>query len=162
MPIVESAVEPSGEVREEVLLEVDRYRLEKCRFRCKAADGTDFAFALEAPLEDGECVLETGEKRYWIRQLPEAVLRLKLAEEPAEAARVGWMIGNLHQLADFRDGYVLVGDDPGVRRLLGVMGLDYEQATQVFRPPVHSGFHSHEFVGGMEYEHSHFFGGERG
>lgn len=150
---------PSERPLELVVIEVDRHSLQKCRWRRTAEDGTDFAFSLSEPLGDGDYVFETDAKRYQICQLPEPVLAIPLPGSAAEAARLGWVIGNLHQQVEIRDDVVLVGEDPGVRRLIESMNLSCESGVEVFRPPAHSASHHHAHLAGYEYDHQHYFFG---
>lgn len=159
MPIIESSCTPSGRSLELVVIEVDRHSLQKCRWRRTAEDGTDFAFSLAEPLDDGDYVYETEAKRYQISQLPEPVLAIPLPSSPADAARIGWVIGNLHQQVEMRDDLILVGEDPAVRRVIESLNLACESGVEVFRPPPHSASNHHTHLAGIEYDHQHYFFG---
>jgi urease accessory protein len=161
MPIVESAIEGKSALKR-VFIEVDRFQLQKCRFRCKAQDGMDFAFALENPLKNGDCVFETGTHCYELKQLPEKVIRVALPVTPSDAAQLAWQIGNFHQPVDIRDTYLLVSNDPALHRVLKKLDLKFDTTTEVFSPPPHSAFPAHQHVPGLEYDHSHFFGASHG
>jgi urease accessory protein len=157
MPIVESAIDADPACRR-VFINVDRFQLQKCRFRCKAEDGRDFAFSLEVPLKHGDCVYATDTHCYELRQLPEKVLRITLPETPSDAAQLAWQIGNLHQPVDIRERDLLVGDDPALRRILKKLDVKFDSITDIFSPPPHSAYPAHQHVPGLEYDHSHFFG----
>lgn len=157
MPIIESAIAPDPSCKR-VFVDVDRFQLQKCRFRCKAQDGVDFAFSLAEPLGNGDSVFATETHVYEIRQLPEKVLRIALPNSASAAAQLAWHIGNLHQPVDIRETYLLVGDDPALRRILKNIEVSFEQIVEVFSPPPHSAYPAHQHVPGLEYDHSHFFG----
>ena len=159
MPIIESAIECRDPDLELILIEVDRYSLQKCRWRRRAGDGIDFVFCLREPLRDGDVVFVTPEKRYQVCQLPEPVLTIPFPESPAEVARLTWAIGNLHQPVDVRGDCLLVGDDPMVKRLLSGMGIAFQSEFEIFSPPVHSAVNHHTHEAGMEYDHQHFIFG---
>ena len=157
MPIIENAIEPVSGLKQ-VFIEVDRFQLQKCRFRCKAKDGTDFAFALESPLENGCCVYRTATHCYELKQLREKLIRIELPGNSSKIAQLAWQIGNLHQPVDIREDFLLVADDPALRRVLKERGFKLETITDIFNPPAHSSFPAHQHVPGLEYQHSHFFG----
>ena len=157
MPIIESAIEPVPGLKR-VFIEVDRFQLQKCRFRCKAKDGMDFAFALENPLENGCCVYRTATHCYELKQLREKLIRIELPGDSSRIAQLAWQIGNLHQPVDIREDFLLVADDPALRRVLKERGFKLEVITDIFNPPAHSSFAAHQYVPGLEYQHSHFFG----
>jgi urease accessory protein len=159
MPIIENAVKCPDPGLELVIIEVDRYSLQKCRWRRRAEDGVDFAFCLLEPLSDGDVVFVTGEKRYQVSQLPEPVLTIPFPEDRAAIARLTWAIGNLHQPVDVRGDCLLVGDDPMVKRVLAGMGIAFQSEFEIFCPPVHSAINHHTHEAGMEYDHQHFIFG---
>ncbi|CAN5426747.1 hypothetical protein BH23VER1_BH23VER1_10590 [soil metagenome] len=159
MPIIEKSIPPSEAHLQRVTIEVDRHTLQRCRWRRAADDGTDFAFALEAPLGHGACVGEMGGNRYLVSQTPEPVLCVRLPGDPSQAAIVGWMIGNLHQPVDVRDGVLLVAEDPAARRQLEKMGVPVEEAYEIFTPNPHSAALAHSHEPGGAYDHQHLFGG---
>ncbi len=156
MPLIENAIQCSAELSE-MFIEVDRFQLQKCRFRCEATDGTDFAFSLEEPLKNGDCVHRTLTHCYILKQLPEKVIRVNLPEIAKEVAQLAWQIGNLHQPVDIRDNFLLVSDDPALRRTLKKLGLKFKSSKEIFSPPPHSEFPAHQHVPELEYDHSHFF-----
>src|SRR5687768_12334128 len=81
---------------ERIPLSVDRLTLAKRRWRGAARDGRDFGFELEYPLAHDDVFFTSETAAYYIEQSPEPVLEVPLAEKPAAAARLGWIIGNLH------------------------------------------------------------------
>jgi urease accessory protein len=159
MPIIERPINSGTADLELVVIEVDRHSLQKCRWRRKAEDGVDFAFSLGEPLSDGDCVFETDRKRYVVCQLPEPVLTIPLPTEGEAVARLAWAIGNLHQPIETRAGWIQVGDDPSVRRLLAALGIEFGNGFEVFRPPVGASANHHVHVPGLELDHRHFIFG---
>ncbi len=114
-------------------LPVDRRTLAKTRWRGVAADGQEFGFELAHPLAHGATIFQTATHRYVIDQRPEPLLRVA-APTPGEAARVGWMIGNLHFPAQVRDGAIFVEADPAVRQMFAREEVSFDEAEGVFEP----------------------------
>jgi hypothetical protein len=79
-----------------IALKADRMRLAKRRWRGFAEDGNEFGFDLEFPLRDGSCFFNSDTHAYVIEQLPEPVIDIICPQEPSAAARLGWVLGNLH------------------------------------------------------------------
>lgn len=125
-----------------ISLPVDRRALAKTRWRATAADGREFGFELAHPLAHGAAVFQSATHRYVIDQRPEALLRVA-AGAPEEAARVGWMIGNLHFPAQVRDGAIFVEADPAIRQMLIRERLDFDATEAVFEPLKAAGGHHH-------------------
>jgi urease accessory protein len=125
-----------GDIR--IRIPVDRLTLAKRRWRGVAEDGREFGFEVEKPLVDGDAVWAEGEARYFISQKYEPVLELAIAaaglDATTTAARVGWMIGNLHFQIEITAEVLRVGDDPALRQLFEREGLAYRVAKRVFRP----------------------------
>ena len=67
----------------------------KRRWHGTAGDGTEFGFDLESRLIGGGVIFQDGEFGYIVRQLPETVYEISFSD-PAQAALVGWKVGNLH------------------------------------------------------------------
>ena len=123
-----------------VRIPVDRLTLEKRRWRGVAADGREFGFDLERALNDGEAVLVDGTAVYRVAQKPEQVLRAELGDAP-HAARLGWLLGNLHFKIAVAEGGAQVLDDPAVRQLLEREHIRFDCVEAVFQPL--GGGHSH-------------------
>jgi urease accessory protein len=120
---------------------VDRLTLAKRRWRGVAEDGREFGFDLERPLADGAAVFVNGDAAYVIAQKYEPVLEVALGEDSPTAARLGWIIGNLHFAIEVAGPVVRVVDDPAVRQLFVREGVACTPCKRVFRPI--SGGHSH-------------------
>ncbi len=120
----------------------DRRTLAKTRWRAQAEDGTEFGFELGKPLRHGAAVFQNDRARYVIEQRPEPLLRVAV-NDPTEAARLGWMIGNLHFPAQVRDGGIFVEADPAVRQMLTREHIPFEETEGVFQPLVAGGHHHH-------------------
>ena len=126
-----------------VPLKIDRRKLAKRRWRGEAMDGTEFGFDLDHPLNHGIPFHQTEDKVYVIDQDMESVLKIPFHSEH-QAARYGWMIGNMHFPADFTDDAVLAEDDPAVRQMLERNDIPYQETLAVFRPAVNTtGHHRH-------------------
>lgn len=118
----------------EVAIRADRRTLARRLWRGTADDGTDFGFELERPLRHGDPVWIAPPSRYVIRQEPEPVLAVALEGRQAEAALVGWAIGNLHAPVEAREGRLLLPDEPALRPWLDRLGIPYRASREVFRP----------------------------
>jgi urease accessory protein len=123
-----------------VPLTVDRLTLAKRRWRQTAADGQEFGFDLEHPLADGDVFFQTDGARYEIEQTPEPVLEVPLGSSE-NAARLGWMVGNLHFPIAVTATTIHAPDDTAIRQLLEREGIAHRAALAVFRPL--KGSHSH-------------------
>lgn len=115
-------------------LPVERLALAKRRWRGVAEDGTEFGFDLEHPLADGAVVFQSETAAYVLAQKDEPVLEIALGADAPAAARLGWMIGNLHFQIEVAGGLVRVSDDPAVRQLFAREGLAFTACKRVFHP----------------------------
>lgn len=137
-------VHPSPELPT-LRIPVERLALAKRRWRGVAEDGREFGFDLETPLTDGAVVFQDDAAAYLISQKYEPVLEVQssafAAGKAADAARLGWMIGNLHFQIEVAGDVVRVSDDPAVRQLFEREGIAYTACKRVFHPL--SGGHHH-------------------
>jgi urease accessory protein len=128
-----------------VRIPVERLVLAKRRWRGVAEDGRDFGFDLETPLIDGATVFQSDAATYVLAQKYEPVLEVSSSAfrtgSSADAARLGWMIGNLHFQIEIAGDLVRVVDDPAVRQLFEREGIAYTACKRVFHPL--SGGHHH-------------------
>jgi urease accessory protein len=122
-------------------LAVERLTLAKRRWRGVAEDGREFGFDLTAPLADGAAVFQSVADVYVIAQKYEPVLEVALGTDSPTAARLGWMIGNLHFQIEVAGEIVRVNDDPAVRQLFEREGIAFTACKRVFHPL--SGGHRH-------------------
>ena len=130
---------------------VERLTLAKRRWRGVAEDGREFGFDLEAPLADGAAIFQSGAAVYKLAQNYEPVLEVWSSESGFEAsrevrgtvgtngrwgdaARLGWMIGNLHFQIETAGDVVRVVDDPAVRQLFEREGIAFTACKRVFHP----------------------------
>lgn len=125
-----------------VSIPVDRHKLARRRWRGAASDGTDFGFDVEEALNHGDCIMLTETTAYCIDQAEEDCFLIPL-EGAIEAARMGWMIGNLHFKAAFGEEGLLVQDDPAVQQMLDREQIHYRQVRRVFEP-ARQGGHTHD------------------
>ncbi|HMP77004.1 MAG TPA: urease accessory protein UreE [Kiritimatiellia bacterium] len=123
---------PAPAVR--IAIPVDRLTLAKTRWRGVAADGAEFGFDLHQPLQHGDCVHVAGDRAYCIEQAPEPVLEFPLGGTPQDAAKLGWLLGNLHQVVQVGGEFVRVADDPAVRQLADQQHLHVHTRQAVFTP----------------------------
>ena len=128
-----------------IRIPVERLTLAKRRWRGTADDGTEIGFDLEKPLTDGAAVFQSETATYVLAQKYEPVLEVRISEcgmrNGSDAARLGWMIGNLHFQIEIAEDLVRVVDDPAVRQLFEREGIAYTACKRVFHPL--SGGHHH-------------------
>lgn len=98
-----------------------------------AEDGTEFGFDLEDRLPDGAVVLRTEACDYIVRQQPETVYVLRPGSA-AQAALVGWRLGNLHLPVEIAGSAVRVLHDPAVPLLCEREGWPVTEESVVFKP----------------------------
>ena len=122
-------------------ISVERLTLAKRRWRGVAEDGREFGFDLDAPLADGAAVFQSEAAVYIIAQRYEPVLEIALGADSPTAARLGWMIGNLHFQIEVAGAVVRVADDPAVRQLFDRERIAFTACKRVFHPL--SGAHHH-------------------
>jgi urease accessory protein len=141
MHIIHHSLSESAPERVVVRIPVERLVLAKRRWRGLAEDGTEFGFDLESPLSDGAMVLQSESATYVLAQKYEPVLEVALGKNSQAAAKLGWVIGNLHFSIEVADGVVRVVDDPAVRQLFEREDIAYVACKRVFHPL--SGGHRH-------------------
>jgi urease accessory protein len=128
--LAESSDRPESE---KVHVTAERRLFLKRRWRAVAEDGTEFGFDLESRLKSG-CVVHRSEGvDYVVLQEPELVYELTL-EDPAQAALVGWKIGNLHLPVEITESSVRALHDPAMLQLCGREGWTVTERTVVFNP----------------------------
>jgi urease accessory protein len=133
MDIIRAPLPPSKPSTVQILLAVDRLTLAKRRWHAAAEDGREFGFDLAEPLDDGIAFFHLDGATYLTAQRPEPVLEIALGT-PAESARLGWLIGNLHFSLEITDAVIRVADDTAVRAMLDREQIPYTRASQVFHP----------------------------
>jgi len=145
MTIVHQPLAASADSLPRIRVPVERLALAKRRWRGVAEDGSEFGFDLESPLADGAPIYQSEAAVYVLAQKYEPVLEVSSAAfgagGPADAARLGWMIGNLHFQIEIAGDIVRVVDDPAVRQLFEREGIGYTSCKRVFHPL--SGGHHH-------------------
>ncbi|HWA27159.1 MAG TPA: urease accessory protein UreE [Lacunisphaera sp.] len=118
----------------EVTLAADRQTVAKRRWRGATADGAEFGFELEKPLQHGDTFWQTATARYVLQQQPEAVVEIALQMAPSAAAGIGWAVGNLHLELQAEPARLLAADEPAVRQLLDRLKVPFKPTTAIFRP----------------------------
>jgi urease accessory protein len=145
MTIIRQALGSSAAQFKPVRLAVERITLAKRRWRGVAEDGAEFGFDLERPIADGAAFHQTSAAVYVIAQKYEPVLELRIADcglrSGSDAARVGWLIGNLHFQIEVLEDVIRVVDDSAVRQMFEREGIQFTPCKRVFHPI--SGGHSH-------------------
>ena len=117
----------------EITLSVDRLTLSKLRWRGVAEDGREFGFDLQRPLTDDTPFFYSEGKTYVIAQQPEHVFEIPIAT-PAEGARTGWLIGNLHFSLEIGGDVIRAPADSALRQMLEREHIPFTEATRVFHP----------------------------
>ena len=117
----------------QVVLTAERRQFLKRRWRGVAEDGTEFGFDLESRLTDGGVIFQAEGKDYIVRQLPEMVYQVE-CRDPAQAALVGWKVGNLHLPAQILDDAILVLHDEAMAQLLEREGWEFSEPKVIFTP----------------------------
>jgi urease accessory protein len=140
MDIIRAPLPPSESSASQILLPVDRLTLAKRRWHAAAEDGREFGFDLAEPLTDGAPFFHLDGVTYLIAQRPEPVLEIPLAT-PAESARLGWLIGNLHFALELAGDAIRVADDTPLRAMLEREQIPYTKASRVFHPVRQVNFH---------------------
>jgi urease accessory protein len=145
MQLIQGGIATSNPNLQRVELRTERATLAKRRWRGTAEDGIEFGFDLHHPLEDGAVFFETESAAYVIAQKAEPVLELRVSDfgfqNATDAARVGWLIGNLHFALEIAGEKIRVADDPALRQLFEREHWKYEACEAVFHPM--SGGHHH-------------------
>ena len=141
MRLIHGPAAPNGAPR--IALSVDRLTLAKRRWRCVAEDGAEFGFDLDEPLADGVAFYATDEACYVIAQRPENVLEIALDQSAEAAARLGWMLGNLHFPIEITDRTIRLADDPAARQMLDREGVKFAASLRAFHP-IKSGANGHQ------------------
>jgi len=124
----------------EVLLRADRLTLAKRRWRGTAEDGREFGFDLAEPLADATPFFYIDGTTYLIAQQPEPVMELALAS-PAESARLGWLIGNLHFSLETTGDVIRVAADSALRQMFLREHISFSECSRVFHPYGHGHLH---------------------
>ncbi|MEM9444405.1 MAG: hypothetical protein AAGA18_03555 [Verrucomicrobiota bacterium] len=143
MPLIEKVLEEFDESLEIIPLKVDRHLLQKRRWRKSAEDGEDFAFALDAPLKQGDIFWQGDQVLYRITQEHESVLEVEIPRDRTEAVKLGWLLGNMHQPIEVREGKVYMVNELTIRQKLQGAEIRYLEKKDIFCPPAHSGHHHH-------------------
>ena len=128
-----------------VVLPASRSTLAKRRWRGVAEDGREFGFDLATPLDHG-AVFHLDEVHYYqLHQSEEDVIEVPV-ETLEQAARVAWLLGNLHFPVQVLVEAVRVADDPAVRQLVEREALPHHHLHCVFLPLAAEGHahHHHE------------------
>ena len=134
MELVHAALGDPDRSRPTLRIAVERRVLAKRRWRGVAEDGRKFGFDLEVPLADGAAVFQSKVAIYVIAQKYEPVLEVALGTDAPRAARLGWIIGNLHFPLEVAGDVVWVEDDSALRRLFEREHIPFVACKRVFHP----------------------------
>jgi urease accessory protein len=116
-----------------VTLHAERRQFLKRRWRGIAEDGTEFGFDLENRLVDGGVIFHEGGRDYLVRQLPERVYEIRLAD-PSFSALVAWKVGNLHLPAQILPDTIRILHDEAMTQLLQREGWEHTEPEVIFTP----------------------------
>jgi urease accessory protein len=133
MDIIRAPLASAAGGASQILLPVDRLTLAKRRWHAAAEDGREFGFDLAEPLADGVAFFSTAGATYLIAQRAEPVLEIPLAA-PAESARLGWLVGNLHFALEISGTALRVADDPALRQMFAREHIHFLEKSSVFHP----------------------------
>jgi urease accessory protein len=128
--LAEQSSRPDGE---RVRLLVERHLFLKRRWQGVAEDGAAFEFKLESRLKNGCVIHQTDAADYVIEQKKEPVFQIA-TPTAAQAALVGWKIGNLHFPVQIVEGFIRVTVHPVVQELLDAEDWPRERVSVVFQP----------------------------
>ena len=143
MELIHGELMAATAAKPRISLDADRMTLAKRRWRGVAQDGREFGFDLPHPLTDGAAFFETDECLYIVVQQPETLFEIKPGA-PHEAARIGWMIGNLHFPIEIDGDILRVPEDAAVRQLFEREHIHFHTVRKIFRPlKVVSSHHAH-------------------
>lgn len=117
----------------QIALTAERRQFLKRRWRGVAEDGTEFGFDLETRLTDGCVIFQQAGNDYIVRQLPERVYEVPFVT-PAQAAVVGWKVGNLHLPAQISEQSIRVLHDEAMTQLLEREGWLHSEPSVIFTP----------------------------
>jgi urease accessory protein len=120
-------------VAEQVRLRVERRMFLKRRWRAVAEDGVEFGFDLTGRLHTGAVIHRTETADYVIQQEEEPVYEIRYTDA-AQAALVGWKIGNLHFPVEIGAGWLRVTRDLAVTQLCEREGWAVTEAEVIFNP----------------------------
>ncbi len=141
MQLIRAPLAEAAGSRPIVRIPVERLVLAKRRWRGVAEDGREFGFDLEHPLHDGDAVFATDAALYVITQRYEPVLEVGFTADAPAAAKLGWIIGNLHFPLEIGADVVRVEDDSALRQLFERERIPFVACKRVFHPL--SGGHRH-------------------
>ena len=120
-------------LEEQVRLRVERRMFLKRRWRATAEDGVEFGFDLAGRLHSGAVIHRTETVDYVILQEEEPVYEICLGDA-AQAALIGWKIGNLHFPVEIGESWVRVTRDLAVTQLGEREGWVMSEAEVIFNP----------------------------
>ncbi|MGB2092279.1 MAG: urease accessory protein UreE [Akkermansiaceae bacterium] len=124
-----------------VIVQVGRHTLYKRRWRAKAADGTELAVNLDAPVDNGTLLGSEDGAIYLIEQTKEDVIVVPLPGTTEMAAQLGWYLGNQHLPVEVRSDSIVIEHVKTLVAALDRIGIPYTLRTEVFHCKMHS--HQH-------------------
>ena len=118
---------------EQIWLRAERSLFLKRRWRATADDGLEFGFNLESRLTSGAVIHQTEAADYVVVQQPEPVFQIR-CDGAAQAALIGWKLGNLHFPVEIGEGWLRVAPDLAVSQLAAREAWPLTEAVVVFNP----------------------------
>jgi urease accessory protein UreE len=143
MPVIKTLPEDCPSGLDRISVSVDRYTLEKRRWRTTATDGKDIVVDLEKPCEHGAVLYLDESGAYLVDQLEEAVIQIPIPGSTAEAAKLGWFLGNQHLQVEINGTHIVLAHDDQLVRKLDREHIHWHSAKAVFCPDPHSKSHHH-------------------
>lgn len=143
MPYITKLPEVVGNSKRQISVRLDRYTLQKKRWRATAEDGLDIAVDLGHTCRNGDTVLEEASCRYVIEQEAERVIRIELPCVAEKAAQLGWTLGNQHLPIEVKSDCILIAYDEPLLAKLERLSIEGQVVMAIFTPPAHSHHHHH-------------------
>lgn len=109
----------------------DWFECERKRIRKVAADGAEFGVAVAAGVKDGDILFEDDTQVYVVT-LKETRLIAIAVHSPAEAARIGFELGNRHLSLKITDTQISVPYDEPTFLYMNKLGFDAKDVTGSF------------------------------
>lgn len=141
-------------------LELPFEQRQKSRFKAKLASGGEVGVLLPRGdvLRGGDLVTTSDGRIVEIVAQPESVLHIE-CDTSTELARTAYHLGNRHVPVEVGDGYLRIGDDHVLQRMLEGLGADVTRMIAPFEPEAGayaSGGHEHGAAKIHDHHHDHF------
>ena len=138
-------------------LELPYEMRQKSRFKSKLASGEEVGVMLPRGeiLRGGDLVTTSDGRIIEVISQPEDVLHVECAT-PAALAKIAYHLGNRHVPVEVGDGYLRLGDDHVLERMLAGLGAKVSRTTAPFEPETGAyGGAGHEHGAAKIHDHHH-------